>query len=710
MSRSIGVSAILMTAALATALAQGPAKAAPKHNLMPVPKSVTFQAGRLPIQAAMTVAVSQHSDARLLAGLDRALRRLERRTGLEFPRGLAADASGATLVVKVDGPGSRVPSLDENESYSLAVDAKQARLEAPTVVGALRGLETVLQLLAGDRDGYYLPAVTITDEPRFPWRGLMIDVGRHFQPIEVIKRNLDGMAAVKLNVLHLHLTEDQGFRIESKKFPTLHQKGSDGLYFTQDQIREIIAYAAGRGIRVVPEFDMPGHITSWLVGHPELAAAPGPYEIVRRWGVFDAGFDPTREETYKFLDVFLGEMAALFPDAYLHIGGDEHEGKQWKANPAIQAFMTKNKLADAHALQAYFNRRLLKIVTKHGKRMVGWDEIFHPDLPKDIVVQSWRGPRSLAEGARQGYTGILSNGYYIDLMQPASQHYLVDPIPDSLGLTPAEAARIVGGEATMWSEWVSPETIDSRIWPRTAAIAERFWSAASVRDVPDMYRRLVAVSLQLEDLGLQHESQAAVMLRRMTGTHAIGPVATLAAVVEPVQGYRRGRERPGGQFQPLTGLIDVARADSRAALRFSAAADDMLSDAPRFRERREDIVAALQSWRDVRPGIDRIIDGAPMLREAAPLAVDLSALGTLGLEAVSYLEAGEAPPAGWREAAMAQLDAAAKPRAGLELAVVPSMRRLVVACAEIAQLSAMTREAWKARVESLAAPPPPRKR
>src|SRR5204863_3755159 len=185
---------------------------------------------------------------------------------------------------------------------------------APTVVGALHGLETLLQLIDADRDGYYLPGVSIQDQPRFPWRGLLIDVGRHYEPMEVLKRNLDAMAAVKLNVLHWHLTEDQGFRIESKKFPELTGLGSDGLYYTQDQAREIIAYARERGIRVVPEFDMPGHVQSWLVGYPELGSAPGPFEVARKWGVMDATFDPSNEKVYKFLDVFIGEMAKLFPD------------------------------------------------------------------------------------------------------------------------------------------------------------------------------------------------------------------------------------------------------------------------------------------------------------------------------------------------------------------------------------------------------------
>src|SRR6202171_2442715 len=471
-------------------------------NLMPVPGSVEMRTGRLAITGSFNVALKDYADDRLRAGIARTIKRLGGRTVLTLPLELAADESAATLVVQCERAGNAIPSVAENESYSLEITDKQARLVAPTVVGALRGLETLLQLLQGDREGYYLPGIKIQDQPRFPWRGLLIDAGRHYEPMEVLKRNLDAMAAVKLNVLHWHLTEDQGFRVESKKFPKLHSMGSDGLYYTQDQVREIIAYARDRGIRVVPEFDIPGHATSWLVGYPELGSAPGPYKIERGAGIFEPALDPTREPTYKFLDGFLGEMATLFPDAYMHIGGDENEGKQWDRNPQIQAFMKEKGIKDNHALQAYFNQRVLKILQKHGKKMIGWEEILHPDLPRDAVIHSWRGPASLADAAKKGYNGILSAGYYIDLIFPASQHYLADPILENSTLSSEEAKHILGGAATMWGEGVSPETIDSRIWPRTPAIAERLWSPRNVNDVDDMYRRLSVLSRQLEELGL----------------------------------------------------------------------------------------------------------------------------------------------------------------------------------------------------------------
>src|SRR5205823_2171338 len=223
-----------------------------------------------------------------------------------------------------------------------------------------------------------------------------------------------------------------------------------------------------------------------------------------------------------------------------------------------------------------------KILQKYHKKMIGWEEILHPDLPKDAVIHSWRGPASLADAAKKGYNGILSAGYYIDLIFPASQHYLADPIPQNTTLTAEEAKRILGGEATMWGEWVSPETIDSRIWPRTAAIAERLWSPREVRDVEDMYRRLSVVSAELEELGLTHLRNQPIMLRRLAGGGDSWALQMLASVVEPVKEYRRYEVRPQTMLSPLTGLVDASRPDSDEARRFAALVDGLLSDAPRF--------------------------------------------------------------------------------------------------------------------------------
>jgi hexosaminidase len=673
-------------------------------NLMPIPGSVEMRTGRLAITNTFSVATKDYTDDRLRAGIARMISRLAGRTVLTLPLELAADESDATLVVQCERAGDAIPSVAENESYSLEVTDKQARLVAPTVVGALRGLETLLQLLQGDRDGYYLPGIKVQDQPRFPWRGLLIDVGRHYEPMEVLKRNLDAMAAVKLNVLHWHLTEDQGFRVESKKFPKLHSMGSDGLYYTQDQVREIIAYARDRGIRVVPEFDIPGHATSWLVGYPELGSAPGPYKIERGAGIFEPALDPTREPTYRFLEGFLGEMATLFPDAYMHIGGDENEGKQWDRNPQIQAFMKEKGIKDNHALQAYFNQRVLKILQKHGKKMIGWEEILHPDLPKDAVIQSWRGPASLADAAKKGYNGILSAGYYIDLVFPASQHYLVDPIPENSTLSPEEAKHVLGGEATMWGEWVSPETIDSRIWPRTAAIAERLWSPRTVTDVDDMYRRLSVLSRQLEELGLTHEKNYQMLLRRLAGSAEIAPLRTLASVIEPVKEYHRYQMRPQTMLSPLTGLIDGTRPDSETARHFATIVDAFISDAPRFDLYRANINEALVEWRTAGLALGPMIDHSPALQEARPLANNLSDIAEAGLEAMSHLAAGDAATTQWRDAQLAKLDEAAKPKAALEFVVISSVRELVIAAVELPELKSTTPAEWQKRIKTLAGP------
>jgi len=423
------------------------------------------------------------------------------------------------LLLKVTGPGGVVQGIDEDESYSLTVTPQSATLAAATDVGAMHGMETLLQLVSMSNGACHLPAITINDAPRFQWRGFMLDVSRHFETVDVIKRTIDGMVIAKLNVFHWHLSDDQGFRAESRKFPRFTDIASNGMFYTQDQMREVVAYARARGIRVVPEFDIPGHTSSWLLAYPEIGAGEDIHALPTVFGIPQAELDPSNEKTFKFLDTFVGEMSEIFPDAFFHIGGDETAGKGWLENPRIAEFMKKQGFKAPADLQAYFNRRLLPILIKHGKKMMGWDEILAPELPKDIVIQSWRGQQSLADAARQGYRGLLSNGYYIDLMQPASQHYAADPLSGPAArLTPEEKQRVLGGEAAMWTEYVSPENLDSRVWPRTAAIAERLWSPQEVADVNSMYRRLKGISVQMEWLGLAHNSAYILMLERLANS------------------------------------------------------------------------------------------------------------------------------------------------------------------------------------------------
>ncbi|MGH9759863.1 MAG: family 20 glycosylhydrolase, partial [Blastocatellia bacterium] len=268
-------------------------------SLMPVPESLKLGDGRLAVTPQFKVAITGQPDLRLEQYVRRAIRRLQDRTAFRIDGGIGSDSTGAALVIEAQAAAPATPSLDTDESYSLEVSSTQAVIKAATSVGAMRASETFLQLLTSDHSGYYIPVVSIQDKPRFRWRGLLIDVGRHFEPVGVIKRNLDAMAAVKLNVFHWHLTDDQGFRSESRKYPELTREGSDGLFYTQDEMRDVINYAADRGIRVIPEFDMPGHLTSLVVSHPELASGPGPYSIERNAGIFYPALDPANDKVYK---------------------------------------------------------------------------------------------------------------------------------------------------------------------------------------------------------------------------------------------------------------------------------------------------------------------------------------------------------------------------------------------------------------------------
>ena len=648
-------------------------------SLMPVPSTVQLGTGQLPIDQSFSAAVSGVQDTTLERGVERFVAQLSQQTGMLLQH-KPGGPTNPTLLIHADHYREPVQKLGEDESYELAITDSGAKLNAPTPLGVLHGLQTFLQLVEITPSGFAVPAVTIKDQPRFAWRGLLIDVARHFIPLDVLKRNVDGMAAVKMNVLHLHLSDDQGFRVESKRFPKLHEMGSDGLYYTQVEIRDLVAYAHDRGVRVIPEFDTPGHSRSWFVGYPELASGPGPYKIDPEGP--DSVTDPIKEGTYKFLDKFVDEMGQLFPDAYFHIGGDEVDGKHWDANPAIQAFLHSHGMKNNQDLQAYFNQRLQKILTKHHKLMIGWDEILHPGLPKTIVIQSWRGQESLATAAKQGYSGLLSFGYYLDLMWPASRHYAVDPMSGAAAsLDPEEKSRIVGGEACMWTEWVTPEILDSRIWPRAAAIAERLWSPQEVADFASMYTRLGELDWRLNQLGLTQRSGKVRMLQRMAGTDDISALRTLADTVEPVKDYTRFENVKGPwDFRaPLNHMIDAVSPESDAVRHFRGQVEAYLQSGCKDQVVEAQIRTMLTTWRDNDMKVRSLLQQSFLLLEIAPLSEDLSALGAAGLEALDFLDKSEPSSESWRNQQLILIERSKTPKANLLLMVVAPVEQLIEA-------------------------------
>ncbi len=653
-------------------------------NLMPVPSNVQIGAGRLLVDSTFSAGLTGYTEPRLDHAVERFLRQLSRQTAIPLA-GKPSASSKAVLVIHTDHAGKEIQELGEDESYVLEVSASGAKLSAATPLGTLHGLQTFLQLVEVSPDGFAAPTVTINDKPRFPWRGLMIDSARHFVPLDVLRRNIDGLEAVKMNVLHWHLSEDQGFRVESKKFPKLHEMGSDGLYYTQDEVHDLIEYARDRGIRVVPEFDVPGHSTAWFVGYPELSSGTGPYTIERKWGVFDPAFDPTNERTYKFFDQFIGEMAKLFPDHFFHVGGDEVNGKQWDANPKIQEFIKAHDLKNNEGLQSYFNKRLEPIVSKHGKSMVGWDEVLDPTLPKDIVIQSWRGPDALAAAAKQGFRGILSNGYYLDLGWSAARHYGVDPLSGAAAnLSPEEKARILGGESCMWAEYINTENVDSRIWPRNAVIAERLWSPQEVTNVASMHTRMEILDERLEWLGLTHKSYHRQMLQRIAGPSSaeeFAALSTLAGVVEPVKDYTREETAAvePTSATPLNRVVDAVPLESATARHFGELVDKFIAASCHDTVATARLRAELVAWRDNDAKLQPLEERSFLVKAVSATSQDLSTLGVIGLAALDFIAKGQRAPDDWKAQQLAALQQIAKPKGQLLLMPAPAVQKLVEA-------------------------------
>jgi len=692
------------------ALAAAPAIAQPA--LTPQPKSAIWSDGALKLEGAFRVTWRDCHDVRMTPALARFQHDAAALSGMDLSR---TAGPALTIACRADPVA---------EGYRLTVAADGVILDADGPVGVLRGLATLRQLIETNPPGAALPYARIDDAPRFAWRGLMIDTVRHFMTLETIKRQIDAMERVKLNVLHLHLSDDQGFRVESKRYPKLQATG-EGQFYTQAQVRELVTYAAARGVRIVPEFDVPGHTRAVAQAYPQFALAPA--KPANPLAAMDRALDPTKEETYRFLDALFGEMAGLFPDAYFHAGGDEVSDTVWLDHPHVQAFMKAQGLASKQALESHFHRRVAAILEKHGKTMIGWEEVAADGTAsKDVVIQAWQTSNATADAVGKGHRTIVSAGYYLDLLERASFHYQYDPLDTSAaGLTPAEAEKgrklnplvaaimkdalvakplppltaeqeklVLGGEAPMWAEIATDEMLDSRLWPRAAALAERFWSPRAVRDADDLYRRLPVLQEQLRLQGLQDQTNQARMIARLA-PGASEPVLTLLDLVGPTRNMARDHRilamlRGQKIVQELNTLADAAPVDSLVAHGFEARAKAYVGG---DRTQAAALRADLTIWKANDARFQAIARGRPALEAALPISADIAEMAQAGLDAMDAIEAGK--PLADRASAEAVLaraeafDAASarpifsflgkQPPADLIIKITPGIRALVAA-------------------------------
>ena len=572
---------------------------------MPLPQKVIPGSGYTSASGLETRGAASPRLAAAVSRFERRLASILRESATDDPK------QGRTRLDIVSGPASEYPALGDDERYRIEISTGRIRIEAPREWGVLRGLATLVQLACRRGQEHCFPQCVVEDAPRFAWRGLMIDTVRHFISIATLERTLDLMEFYKLNVLHLHLSDDQGFRFLGKAYRELADPRE---HYTQDELTALVRCAAARGIRVVPELDVPGHSASWLAVHPEWGLGERVSAVSRRFGVHASCLDPDNQHAMRAVTTLFGELAQVFPDSHAHFGGDE-------------VMLPRGQ--DARAMQAAFNVRMAKILRGFDKSPMAWDEVIQPDLPRSVVIQSWRGAGARARALGAGFDTVYSAPYYLDLFYPADLHYACDPatgaaadfagdprlahVRDGLlslsrqwdaGTTEengTEEGRVLGGEACLWTELVTDELLDTRLWSRMPAIAERFWSRGDVRDTDDMYRRLVATHETLAHMGVvdpDRDVRRRLIWSGLSREDAIG-LMPLIEMLEPVKWYARllggsspgtvDAARPYDADTPLDRVVDFIPAESHATRRVAN-----MRDAHRLRN----VVAGWRSQRD----------------------------------------------------------------------------------------------------------------
>ena len=677
--------------AFALALAASPALsfALPAPSLMPLPQKLESASGALALDSGFGIKLEGGGPLAQQA-VARFSQTLAHQTSLKI------NGKKHLLVIHV---GSDVPSVvGADESYKLAVTPSGINIEAPNDLALMRALATLRQLVVEERGHFALAATSIEDRPTFAWRGLMIDPARHFLPISLLKRNIDAMELTKLNVLHLHLSDNEGFRIESKVLPALTGKGSEGQFYTQNEMRELIRYAAERGVEIVPEFDMPSHCLSWLAGYPEISSSKGNFEpgpmryegMTPQSTLADLNYfenhagiptmDPTREVTYELIDKLIAEMASLFPSPYIHIGADENNGVIWIKNPEIAAYMKEHGYADAPALQAYFVGRVKQIVERHGKKMAGWEEAYAGEQSSNTLFEVWSmEPKSDLTKVPMSHGNhiIIANGFYLDIYFPAHVHYL-NPVM-AKDATAANAPW--GGEGAIWTEMVDPTNFDTRVWPRMGVIAERLWTGGNNLDADRMYPRMFALNRQLaSEAGLTSISFYQEKVREAAKGGSTAPIETLLGTLAQLTGYQRNAAQvlrsiqTGNWKQSFNRVSDYLPIDSESRYSFRMAVQSYLATSSKPAE--EQLRQTLKLWAGEEEALKPYLGKGSTIDEVAPHAKTLSALSRAALEALDSYDHSAELTAAQKEQSEALLKAAKEKYGETQIALEPEFRAL----------------------------------
>lgn len=503
----------------------------PEHDIVPVPRAVEMAAGSFTIDAETVVEVTGGATYAVMETFGVWAAPFRER-GLPLEAGTTGD-----LRIGIDGQG-------DPEGYRLEVTSSGIDLTGTDAAGLFYGLQTLSQLMPADAEAATGPSVTvqrasIEDAPRFPYRGMHLDMARHFQGPDFVKHYIDLLARYKINRFHWHLTEDQGWRIQIDAYPRLTEVGAfrsetqighgseefngDGVphggFYSKDEIRDIVAYAQARHVTVIPEIEMPGHALAALAAYPQFACTEGPFEVAKTWGVFEDIFCPY-DETFDFLEAVLAEVIELFPGEYVHIGGDEAPKERWEESAFVRSLMQREGYNDVAQVQSYFIRRIERFLNDNGKRMIGWDEILEGGLAPDATVMSWRGTVGGIAASRQGHDVIMTpySHLYFDYYQsqdqanepfaiggflPLDTVYSYEPVPPQLRA--ADAAQIIGAQANVWTEYMKTgEHIEYMLFPRMFALSEITWSPAELKSFDDFRRRIEWHVGRLDALGVAY--------------------------------------------------------------------------------------------------------------------------------------------------------------------------------------------------------------